>query len=134
MNAKNSSCCSIYMKKCATADAIFSKKRNTEKINPEQSRKVLEPLKLKIYKAMPRTENDILIRYCWWIHVEKRERRVIGGEEQDLNAGNSTNRADKSISDYAANELITTAINDGDSTDFTDDAAGEVIMDINADN
>ena len=108
----------MYMKKYATADAVLAKIRNPENMNPEQLRKVIAPLKLKQDKGIPRTQNYLLIRYCWWIHVEKRERIVIDDEEQNLNADKSTDCADKSISDDAADELISTAINGGNLTDF----------------
>ena len=98
----------------------------------EQLRKFLAPLKLKKDKAMTRTQNNLPIRYCQWTHVEKREIRVFDGKEQNLNAGNSTYCADKLISYDAANELIDTAINDGDSTDFSDNAAGGLIDAINS--
>ena len=83
---------------------------------------------------MPITQNDLLISYSQWIHVEKRERIVIDDEEQNLNADKSTDCADKSISDDAADELITTAINAGNSTYFAEDAAGGLIAAIDAGN
>ena len=92
---------------------------------------VLELFKLKQDKAIPRTQNDLLIRYCPWIRVENRERRVIDGEKRNLNAGNSTYCADKLISDHVVDELITTDINSGYLTDFSDDAAGGLIAAIN---
>ena len=49
-------------------------------MNPEQLKKVLEPFKLKQYKVMPKTQNDLLTRYCQWVHVEKMERRFMDGE------------------------------------------------------
>ena len=61
------------MKICATTDDVLTKIRDLEKMNPEKLRKVLlAPLKLKQDKAMPRAQNDLLIFYCHWIHVEKR--------------------------------------------------------------
>ena len=77
------------------------------------------------------TQNDLLVNYCQWTRVEKRERRVIDREEQNLNAGNSTYCADKLISYNAADKFIDTAINAGDSTDFADDDAGGLIAAIN---
>ena len=59
---------------------------------------------------------------------------MIDGEEQYLNAGNSTYCSDKSISDNVANELIATASNPVDYTDFSDDAAGVLIAAISAGN
>ena len=56
---------------------------------------------------------------------------MIASKEHNLNAGNSTDCADKLISYNAADELIATAINDDDSTDFADDDAGGLISDIN---
>ena len=67
---------------------------------------------------MPGTQNDLLIHYFQWIHVEKMEKRVIRGKEHNLNAGNLKDCADKSISDDAADELMATSRNYGDSTDF----------------
>ena len=83
---------------------------------------------------MPITQSNLLISYSWWIHVEKRERILIDDEEQNLNAEKSTDCADKLISDYAADEFITTAINAGDSTYFAEDAAGGLIAAIDAGN
>ena len=83
---------------------------------------------------MPRTQNDLLIHYFWWKHVEKRDRRVINGEEHNLNTGNLKYCADKSISDDAADEQIATAINAGDSMYFSEYSAGGLIADINAGN
>ena len=97
MNAKKLTCDAMYMKKCATADAVIANIRDPEKINPEQLRKVFAPLELKQDKVIPITQHYLLISYCQWIHVEKRERRVIDGEEQNLNAGNFTDCADKLI-------------------------------------
>ena len=115
-------------------DAVLSKIRDSEKINREQLKKVTSPLKLKQYKVMPKTQDDLLIHYCQWIHVENMERRFIDGEEHNLNAGNSTDFSDKSISDNVADELIATAINAGSSEDFADYAAGGLIAAINAGN
>ena len=56
---------------------------------------------------------------------------MIGGKEQYLNAGNSTDCADKLILYHSADELITTSFNDVDSTYFSDDAAGGLIAAIN---
>ena len=64
-------------------------------MSPEKLKKVLSPLKLKQDKAMPITKNDIFIRYFQWIHVEKRERRFIDGEEQNLNDVNLSDCSDK---------------------------------------
>ena len=125
MNAKELSCDAMY---------ILAKIRDSEKMDPEQLRKVLVPLKRKQDKAMLITQNDLLICYYQWIHVEKRERRVIGGEENNLNASNSTYCANKSISENAADELIATAINAVDPTDFSGDAAGGLTAAINAGN
>ena len=102
-------------------------------MNYEQMRKVLATLKLKQDRAMTRTQNDLLIRYFQWTHVEKRERRVIYTEEYDLNSINSTYCAYKSISDNVVDELITTDINTGDLTDFYDNASGRLIDAINCD-
>ena len=103
-------------------------------MNPEQLRNVLAPLKLKQDKAILRTQNDLLIHYCQWMHIEKGERRVITVEEQNLSAINSTDCAHKLISDDVADELIATAINADNSTDFAEDAAGGFIAAINAGN
>ena len=109
MDVKRSSCDAIYMENFATADDVLAKNRYPEKTTAEQLRKVLAPLKPKQDKAMPRKRNDLLICYCQWTHVEKRDRRVIDGEEQNLNTGNSTDCDDKLISWYAADEFISTA-------------------------
>ena len=53
---------------------------------------------------------------------------------KNLISGHSTNCADITISDDAKDELITTAINAGSSTDFSDDSAGVLISAINAGN
>ena len=50
------------MRKFAAGDDVLSKIKYPEKMNPEQLRKVLEPLKLKKDKAMSRTQNGLLIR------------------------------------------------------------------------
>ena len=56
---------------------------------------------------------------------------MINGEEENLNAVNSTDCAGKFISYDVADELITTAINAGDSIYFPKDAAGGLITAIN---
>ena len=117
--------------KCATANSVLSKNRYPKSITAEQLRRVIEPSKLKKDKAMPRTKNDILIHYCQFTHIEKRERSVINGQEQHINAVNSTYCADKFISYDVSDEFITTAINAGDSTYFSKDAAGGLITAIN---
>ena len=119
------------MKKCATADTVLSKNKDSENMTAENFRKVLAPLKLKQDKAIPRTQNDLLISYCQWKHVEKRERRVIDGEEQNLNAVNSTDCVDKLISYNTVDELIATDITAGDSADFSGNAAGGFLAAIN---
>ena len=111
-------------KKCTTADAVLSKIIYPEKMNSEQLRKVLAPLKLKQDKAMSRTQNDLLIHYCQWVHVEKRERRVIDDKEYNLNSVNTTDHGDKLISDDAADEFIVTDINAENFTKFAEDVAG----------
>ena len=83
---------------------------------------------------MTRTENYCLICYCQWVHVDNRERRVIDSEKNNLNSGNLTDCANMTISDNAADELIATAINSGNSADFLDDSAGGLIAAINAEN
>ena len=75
-----------------------------------------------------------MIIYFQWINFEKRERRVIDGEEDNLNAGNSMDCADKSVSDDAADELIVTDINAGDLIFFSEDASGGSVATINARN
>ena len=59
-------------------------------MNSKQLTKVIELLKLKEDKVIPRTQNDIIICYCQWVYVEKRGIRVIDGEEHNLNAINLT--------------------------------------------
>ena len=56
-----------------------------------------------------------MINYCQWVHVEKREIRVNDGKDF-FNAGNLAGCADITISDNAADGLITTATDAGDST------------------
>ena len=85
-------------------------------------------------KSIPRTANYVLISYCHWVHVDKRERIWIDHEKHNLNSENLTDCADILISYNADDEFIATAINAGDSTDFTDDAAVILIADINAGN
>ena len=103
-------------------------------MNSVQLRTVLAPFKIKQVKYMPRTQNDLLICYFQWIHVEKRQRRVTDGEEQNLNAGNLTDCADKQVSDCVVDEFISTAINSGDQTDFSEDDDCGLIPTINAGN
>ena len=76
---------------------------------------------------MPKKENYILIHYCQWVHVEKRERRVIYVEKHNINAGNSTGSANIKISDYSAYGFIANSLNYGDSEDCCDDAADGLI-------
>ena len=64
-------------------------------MNSEQLRKVLSPLKTKKDKVMPRIQNDLLVCFCQWVHVDMRERRMIDGEDHNLNAGNLTDCAYK---------------------------------------
>ena len=45
-----------------------------------------------------KNENNILIRYCQWVHVEKKRRRVVGVEKQNFNAGNLRDYSDITIS------------------------------------
>ena len=59
---------------------------------------------------------------------------MIDGEKQSLNSGNSMDCADIMISDDAADELIATAINYGDSSDSSVSATGGLIASINAGN
>ena len=115
-------------------DAVIVNIRDSDKMNPKQLCKVLALFKLKKDEAMPRTQNDLLVSSCQWIHVEKMERRVIDVEEHNLNAGNLTYCADKLISDDAVDELIATVIIADKSVDFVEDAAGGLIAAINADN
>ena len=68
----------MHIQRCVTADAVLDKISNPDNITSEQLRKVLASLKLKQDKVMTRTAKDILIIYCQWVHVEKRERKVIG--------------------------------------------------------
>ena len=62
-----------------------------------------------------------------WVHVEKREIRVIGVEKHNINAGNSTDCAYITILDHAEDGLISTAIYAVDSTDCSGDAADGLI-------
>ena len=95
-------------------------------------RKVIAPLLRKKYKSTTITENDILIRFCQWVHVENRERRVIDGEKHSLNAGNLTDCADIIISDDVTDISISTAIDVDNLTDCDDDAAGVLISAVDA--
>ena len=63
----------------------------------EESRKVLAPLRRQKDKAIPKKTNYVLIRYCQWVHVDDRERRVIDDKKHNLNAVNSTDCADIAI-------------------------------------
>ena len=76
---------------------------------------------------IPKKENYLLICYCRWIHVEKRERRAVGVEKHNINAGNSTDFAYITISDHAEDGLISTAINAVDSTNCAGDVADGLI-------
>ena len=69
-------CDEMYILKRATADTVLSKKRNPENMTSEALNKVLVLLRRHKDKSIPKISNDILIRYCQWVHVEKRERRV----------------------------------------------------------
>ena len=89
-------------------------------------------MKLKQDKVMPRTKNDVLISYYQWIHIEKTEIRVIGGEEHHLNAGNLTDCDHRLISNDVTDELITTDVNSGDFTDFAEDATSGYIASIDS--
>ena len=85
----------MYNLKCVIADAVLANKSDPENMTSEELRKVIAPLRRKIYKAMPRAAYYLLVRYYQWVHVEKRERRVIDGEEHNLNSFNLTGCADK---------------------------------------
>ena len=98
----------------------------------EELKKVPAPLRHQKDKAMLKKSNDILICHCQWVHVEKRERRVVDVDKHNINAGNSTDCVDITISDDAADGLIATSIDAGDSTDCADDHAGGLIAGINA--
>ena len=63
------------------------------------------------------------------VHVEKK--KTSGGLVADINAGNSTDCVYLSISDYAADEFITNAINADSSTGCAEDSAGGLIAAIN---
>ena len=76
---------------------------------------------------MQKKSNDILIFYCWWVHVDKRRRRVIDGDKHNINAGNSTDCADITISDDVADGLIATGIDIINYAGCTDNAAGGLI-------
>ena len=68
MNAKISSCDEMYMRKCATENAVLCQNRDPDNMTAEQLRTVLAPFKIKQYKVMPITQNDLLIRYCQWTY------------------------------------------------------------------
>ena len=59
---------------------------------------------------------------------------MIDEAKHSLNAKNSTDCADVTISNDTADELFATAINDGDSTNFSDNSAGGLITAINSTN
>ena len=44
-----------------------------------------------------KNESNLLVRYCQWVHVEKRGRRVVGVEKHNLNAGNLRDYSDITI-------------------------------------
>ena len=47
---------------------------------------------------MPKNANDLLIRYCQWVHVEKRGGLVDGVEKHKINSGNLRDCSDIMIS------------------------------------
>ena len=94
-------------------------------------RTVLESLRSPKDKAMPKNANDILICCFQWVSVENRERRVIYGEKQNINAGNLTDFDDIMYSGNAVDGLITTDIDAVHLTDCADDAAGGLISHTN---
>ena len=106
----------MYILKCATMDYVLAKKSDSENMTSEKLRKVLAPFIRRKDKVIPKKENDLLICYCRWVHIEKRERRVIDGEKHNINAGNLKDCADITIPDDVADGLITTATDAGDST------------------
>ena len=114
MYAQKLKCDAMHILKCATSDAVLANICDLENMASGQLRKVLAPLILKQEKVIRRKEKDLLIKYCQLVHVEKRERKVIDGEEQHLKAGNSLDCDEKSISDDATDEWIATDINAGD--------------------
>ena len=93
-------------------------------------KKVLAPLKLNQDKEMPRTQNDLLICFCQWTRVEKRDIRVVDVEEPNMNNGNSMDCSDIKISDDSADGWIANAINSGNFTVCAKDATGSLITDI----
>ena len=56
---------------------------------------------------------------------------MIDSEEHNLNAGNSADFPNITISNDAEDKLIATTINAGDLTDFSEDAASRLIAVIN---
>ena len=81
---------------------------------------------------MPRILNDLLIRYCRWVNIEKRERRLNNGEKHNLNAGNLTDCDDITISDYTSDWFIATAVDAVNFEDCDDNVTGVLITAVNA--
>ena len=117
----------MYILKCATMDYVLAKKSDSENMTSEKLRKVLAPFIRRKDKVIPKKENYLLICYCRWVHVEKRERRAIGVEKHNINAGNSTDFAYITISYHAEDGLVSTAINAVNLTDCSGDAADGLI-------
>ena len=132
MHAKKLTSDAMYINKYATADDVLAKISDPENITSEESRKVLAPLRRQKDKVMPKKATDILIWYSQWVHVEKRGRRVIDDEKNNLDVGNSTYFSGTTISADATDGLIATAIDAGNSTDSADNAAGGLTAAINA--
>ena len=65
-------------------------------------------------KATPNKSNVLLIRYCKWVRVDKKDIIVIDIEKHNINAVNLTYCDDIMISDNAADGLIDTDVDDGD--------------------
>ena len=80
---------------------------------------------------MLKKSNGLLVRYCQWLHVEKRDRRVIDGEKHNINAGNLKDCSNITISDDAADGFIATAIDAENLADCAGNAAGVLIDSIN---
>ena len=113
----------MWIQKGATADALLSKKSDSGKMTSKELMEVIELLRHRKYKAIPKEENYILTHYYQWVHVENREIIEIDVEKHNINTGNLTDSSGIMISGDAAYGLITTAIDDGYLVDCADDDA-----------
>ena len=55
MCVKKITCDAMYIKKCATSDAVLANKSNPKNMTPEKLRKVLAPVWLQKDKVIPKS-------------------------------------------------------------------------------